>query len=314
MRDYGAISPRFWTGETGKKLRGHAEAQIVAAYLMSAPGSHMIGLYSLALPTLCHETGLPQEGASKGLARLSEVGFAEYDSVDEVVWVPEMARFQIGYELHGNDKRIKGVENELEKFRKSKFFNVFLDKYGSCFNLKIKREKHKAHASPLEAPWKPLRSQEQDQDRNKTGQDLPPAAPPVLVLTEQSGEKPKKPKAEPAPESSEHARLIAAGAAAFERASGVPYPFAKRDAAHVRDMLTAHGFETAKRLIGLACARYLAEPFHARRGLSFALVLSDATALLTAKTGASPPAGASIPAASREAFLEAQRKATGGTQ
>lgn len=201
MRDYGAVSPRFWTGETGRKLRGHMEAQLVALYLQTAPGSHMIGLYNLALPTLCHETGLSLEGACKGLARLSEVGFAHYDAEEDVIWVPEMARFQIGDALNigarGPDNRIAGVERELENFRKSKFFNQFLDRYAKPFNLKIKCET----VSPSEAPPKGLPSpseartgsgQEQEQGHEQEGAPSPmgsappapliPASPCMLVL------------------------------------------------------------------------------------------------------------------------------------
>lgn len=152
MRDYAQISPRFWTGETGKKLRGHLEAQVVAMYLMSAPGSHMIGMYTLEIPTLCHHIGLSLEGAEKGLARLEDLGFAHFDSEAELVWVPEMAAFQISEHLKRGDHRIKGVENELENYKKSKFYNRFVERYAKCFNLSIEPLNT---ASPLEAPSKP---------------------------------------------------------------------------------------------------------------------------------------------------------------
>ena len=68
MRDYGKISPSFWTGKTGKAIKaGGQEAVVVAMYLMSSPHSNMIGLYYLPMMYLAHETGLGFEGASKGL-------------------------------------------------------------------------------------------------------------------------------------------------------------------------------------------------------------------------------------------------------
>jgi hypothetical protein len=163
MRDYAQISPRFWTGDTGKRLRGHTEAQLVALYLMSAPGSHMIGMYPLEIPTLCHHTGFLTEGATKGLARLAALDFAYFDDVAELVWVPEMAHFQIAKTLKRGDKRIKGVEKELENYRKSRFFNLFLDKYRNDFNLHVERDPD----SPTEGPRKPLPSQDQEQEQEQ---------------------------------------------------------------------------------------------------------------------------------------------------
>jgi len=154
MRDYAQISPRFWTGKTGKALRGHQEAQIVAFYLMSAPGSHMIGMYPLELPTLCHHTGLTLEGATKGLARLAALDFAYFDDLAEIVWVPEMAHFQIADHLERKDHRVRGVEKELQNYRASRFFNAFLDKYEKPFNLKMERPQ-RALATPSKGPSKP---------------------------------------------------------------------------------------------------------------------------------------------------------------
>jgi hypothetical protein len=107
-------------------------------------------LYYLPFPTFCHETGSPFEGASKGLRDLAEIGFAYYDMPTESVWVPEMARIQIGNSLLDNDKRIKGIKKDLEKSRMSPFFNEFLDKYMESFHLH--------DVARNEAPSKPLRS------------------------------------------------------------------------------------------------------------------------------------------------------------
>ena len=113
MRDYGKVVPTFWTRGTGKELRGHPEAQIVALYLMSAPSSNMIGLYYLPVETIAHDTGLPFEGASKGLRRASEGGFCTYHDASEMVFVHTMAPRQLGLEdgeaLKPKDNRAKAV-------------------------------------------------------------------------------------------------------------------------------------------------------------------------------------------------------------
>src|SRR5665213_1243453 len=96
VRAYASLSPMFWTRGSGKRLRGHKEAQIVALYLMSAPATTMVGIYHLALPTLCHETGLTPEEATKGLGRCIEEGFCFWDETEELVFVPALAKHQIG--------------------------------------------------------------------------------------------------------------------------------------------------------------------------------------------------------------------------
>src|SRR5690242_1093322 len=104
MREYAKVSGGFWIGETGKQLRGAGcDAQLVALYLLTCPSSNMLGLYYLPMPTLCHEIGSP----SKALRRVCETGFAFYDDLSEHVWIPEMARRQIGATLDPKDKRVK---------------------------------------------------------------------------------------------------------------------------------------------------------------------------------------------------------------
>lgn len=154
MRDFCKISPLFWTGKTGKSLRGDHESQVVALYLMTSPHSNMIGIYTLPLMYLAHETGLTQEGASKALARLSEAGFCTYEGDTELVWVHEMAKYQIGEQLLVSDKRCKGVQNELAKVPSSLIRRGFALKYKDDFHLVVEGKKAKPLPSPSEAPTK----------------------------------------------------------------------------------------------------------------------------------------------------------------
>ena len=181
MRDYGKVSPTFWTGDTGRFLRQCGpETQLVALYLLTCQNANMTGLYYMPLPTLCHETGSPLEGALKALRSLSEGGFAYYDEASEVVWVPEMARYQLGETLNPKDNRHKGVIRQIEIYRKSKFFNDFYTRYS--------RQYHLPKPSPLEAPSEPLgrgrgrarageeQEQEQEQEQNTSLPGKPAAA------------------------------------------------------------------------------------------------------------------------------------------
>jgi hypothetical protein len=186
MRDYAKVSPQFWTGVTGKALRKKGtEAVLVAAYLMTAPSSNMLGLYYLPLTYIAHETGLPIEGASKGLQWAIEAGFCAYDDEAEVVWVYEMASYQIANQLKREDKRCIGIQTEFDNQPASKHLRGFYEKYRAAFHLTFNPK----NASPFEAPSKPLRSQEQEQEQEqeqdqqqKQGKSAPrkakaPAAP-----------------------------------------------------------------------------------------------------------------------------------------
>lgn len=163
MREYGQISPQFWIGETGKKIRGNVEAQIIALYLMTSPHSHMTGIFHCPVLYMSYETGIPLEGASKGLRRLIEVGFCEYDEPSETVFVIKMAMYQIGESLKHGDNRIAGLKKELQKMpetpMKHKFINIYNDDF--CLGFEVK------NTSPSEAPSKPLRSQEQEQEQEQ---------------------------------------------------------------------------------------------------------------------------------------------------
>lgn len=175
MRDYGKVAPQFWTGQTGKALKAAGpEAVIVALYLMTSPHANMIGLYYMPKLYLAHETGLGEEGACKGLERAIEAGFCSYDEASEHVFVHAMARFQIADSLKADDKRCKGIENELAKAPKGALELAFRRIYAAAFNLKGIAKS----ASPLEGASKPLGSQEQEQEQEQD-QEIPPGVPPA---------------------------------------------------------------------------------------------------------------------------------------
>lgn len=162
MRDYSKVGPKFWIGATGKRLRSAGmEAQIVAMYLLTSPHANMLGLYYCPTMFIAHETGLGLEGASKGLQSAIEAGFCEYDEASEVVWVVEMASYQIADQLKPNDLRVKGVHNEYMSLPSNPYLIRFFEKYKDAFCMAECRGK----TSPNEAPSKPLASQEQEQEQ-----------------------------------------------------------------------------------------------------------------------------------------------------
>lgn len=172
MREYGKVSPQFWTGATGKEIRKTGrDAQLVALYLLTCPNSNWIGLYYMPLPTLCHETGLKPEGAWKALRSLSEAQFAYFDDASEHVFVVEMAAHQIGGPLSKNDKRAKGIAKDWLAYSKSPFFMDFYRRYKDWYHLELPPD----IPSPIEAPSKPHRSQEQEQEQEQEYINLLPS-------------------------------------------------------------------------------------------------------------------------------------------
>lgn len=156
MRDYSKISAAFWTGETGRSLRGDLEAQVLALYLISSPHSNMEGVFYCPIMFMSHETGIPLEGASKALHRLIEAGFCTYDTPSEVVFVHEMAAHQIGPSLKPHDNMVKAIRATYRKMPKGNIRHCFFNKYGAAYHLNDEDD----DATPSEPPSDPLRSTE----------------------------------------------------------------------------------------------------------------------------------------------------------
>jgi hypothetical protein len=182
MRDYSKVAPQFWTGCTGRRIRELGDdALIVANYLLTCPSANMIGLYYLPLPTLCHETGRTLEGASKALGSLETIGFAAFEGENELVFVREMARFQIADRLNPRDKRVIGIAKDLLPFKKSKFFKEFCDRYHEDFHLGLPAVQA-ILGSPFKGPSKAPRSQEQEQEQEQEIPLKPPRGGGLLAI------------------------------------------------------------------------------------------------------------------------------------
>ncbi len=140
MRDFSKIPPSIWTGNTGKQIRRlprrlRRDCQVLSFYLLTAPNANPLGIYYLPTATLCHEVGISPQGASKALRSLSEVGFAHYDAASEFVYVPNMAKFQLGERLDPSDKRVTWIRRELGRLRNCPFLRDFLKQYAAAYHL-----------------------------------------------------------------------------------------------------------------------------------------------------------------------------------
>lgn len=189
MREYAKLGPTFWTGETGKAIRRRgSEAVIVSLYLISSPHSNMLGLYYQPILYMAHETGLGIEGATKGLRDCVEEGFCSYDEDTEMVFVHEMALWQIADVLSSTDKRCKGIQKDYEALPACPFLEAWFDRYVEAFKLTKKRSNPGEKPEVRKAPSKSHRSQEQEQEQE----------PPSGVAPEgPSSPKPPKPHQQP---------------------------------------------------------------------------------------------------------------------
>lgn len=159
--NYGIVRHSFWTGPTGRQLRGDSDAQVLAFYLMTSPHANSLGVYRCPLQHMAYETGCPIEGTTKGLRRLSEVGFCTFDDVTETVWVHEMARYQIGDSLKPKDKRQIHIQRIFAAIENPLILKRFFEKYGTAYQLSMPARPpqtgspnegaSKIHQSPIEA-------------------------------------------------------------------------------------------------------------------------------------------------------------------
>ncbi|MBW9076929.1 hypothetical protein JNB84_03110 [Rhizobium pusense] len=168
MRKYASIPPRVWQADL-KAIRGKLEAIAVHYHLTTSGHANMLGLYYLPIAYIAHEIGLPQEGASKGLIALIEANICSYDFEREIVWVHDMAADQIATQLSPKDKRVKGIADQLVMLPICPITLGFYAKYRIAFHLHEERNlvDFELTAGDVdEAPSKPLRSKEQEQEQD----------------------------------------------------------------------------------------------------------------------------------------------------
>lgn len=160
MREYAKAEPKMWHGHTFKNLRKCGpEALVVGFYLMTSPSSNMLGLYAQPILYMAHETGLGEQGTLKGLTHCIEAGFCSYDHESEMVWVHEMARYQIASVLKASDLRCKGVQREYDGLPENPYLGAFFDRYCNAFHMVERRESTAsgkgAYEGATQAPPKP---------------------------------------------------------------------------------------------------------------------------------------------------------------
>jgi hypothetical protein len=95
----------------------------------------MYGIYPLAVPTICHHTGMTAEAVHKCFEAFAKIKFAYYDVASETVFVVEMANYQIAESLVENDNRHIGLLKDLQWLSKLHFFELFYARYRVPYSL-----------------------------------------------------------------------------------------------------------------------------------------------------------------------------------
>ena len=131
MRKFAQIRPTFWTRGSGKRLRGKRDAQVLALYLMTSPVGSRTGLYYEPMVGILHNTGITEEMFRKAIDNISEI--ARYDFEEELVWLPNGCREQMGLQdgarIKPGDKSLRAVLTELESFGEHPFALEFKARY-----------------------------------------------------------------------------------------------------------------------------------------------------------------------------------------
>lgn len=75
----------------------------------------------------------------KGFRSACEVGFCRFDEDSMVVWVVEMARYQIAGQPEAKDNRCKGIQRAYDGLPENPYLEPFFEKYGAAFHMTSKR-------------------------------------------------------------------------------------------------------------------------------------------------------------------------------
>jgi len=141
MRSFGTVKQTFWTGPTGRAIRAEGkDAQLLAVYVMTCPHANMLGCYYLPLVLIKKELAMTMPEVVKAMAALEKCEFATYDAESEVIWVYNMAAYQVGDEVSEFDKRLPAIRRAYRDLHDCPFLGPFFDRYAETLHLDRRRE------------------------------------------------------------------------------------------------------------------------------------------------------------------------------
>jgi hypothetical protein len=171
MRPYSQISPRWWTGDTGRQIARRSlsecdstytaglEVRVLGDWLMTGSMHNQYGLYYAPLVLIQAETGLRPSRVAAALETLAALEFASYDELTSFVWVREMAAWQLPLPLEREgrngkpDHRIEAARRWYRGEQPNPFLGEFFDRYGEPLWL-LERREMKGLARGFDVPRK----------------------------------------------------------------------------------------------------------------------------------------------------------------
>jgi len=133
VRTQATIVPTFWTRGSGKKLRGNADAQVLAFYFMTSPHSTMVGIFYSSVATILDETGLTEPRFRAALPAVAEI--AQYDEQEGIVFLPEGSAHQIGETMSIGNKVRKPALSQLQVYGNHRFVREWIYRYYDAYCL-----------------------------------------------------------------------------------------------------------------------------------------------------------------------------------
>lgn len=141
---YSKVFKSFWSGQTAYEMREKLSPEhvLVALYLITGPQVNAIGLYRLSLALLCEYAGVENKEAALAILNdLANLDFAYYDDESETVWIKTMALYQMGSTISPTEYRHAWLVRELERYRRSPWYEKFREYYGNSYGLKGEEKK-----------------------------------------------------------------------------------------------------------------------------------------------------------------------------
>lgn len=233
MREFAQVMPTFWTGDTGKAIKGKPELQVLAFYLITNPHANALGLYYLPIPFITHETGLTEKKVLDGFRKLG--AFCKYDPISEFVWVVGMAGYQLG-NLKPTDNKMKGLLRAWQGLPPNPFTGDFWAKYGERYGFERRASKGLVRA--VEG----LRSDTETETDTEMDTETDTPAPAKAVAAR-------------AP-STDQARFIETFGAAYTQKTGQPFKADKKDFVLVAGLIKSYGLPACiekAQVLGMLC-------------------------------------------------------------
>lgn len=141
MRTYGIAKSTIWNGPTGRELYAAGkDAQLLAVYLFSNPHANAIGLYYLPIVVIPSEVAMTIDEVRATFGVMDHLEYAHYDDPSQVVWVREMAHYQLGAQLDKRDGKVPAILKAYRAVPPNPFLGGFFDRYAAAFHLTERRD------------------------------------------------------------------------------------------------------------------------------------------------------------------------------